>query len=397
MFVFCLRGAAKGLQRWNDNSTRPSIETDRAVEELILDLEGDVQLWRDDEDGLLGFGRQPKARAAAERLGGRLVAGLASPLGTPGRQFIFSARLGAAAFDPSTGTAEAAMDAATTTASQTNFDTPFLLHNGYIAERSRRHRRTGVELPEAIAAGAITVEFQARVTPADHRIVGIEALARWKHPERGSIPTQEFLEVAERQGILAELGRRVRADGVNVARAWQHRGLVDHCRLWMNLAPVELCHPDLMASVAELSGRRPYLSIGFEVADSRLLEDLAFLRVFDRLQELGVHLALDNFNPASKSFGRIRRLPVSMINLDGELVRSLPTIAPNRDLVRLTCSVAAGRGIAVTACGIETEEQLEVAELCGVDLVQGYGVHQVMGPDAMAGYLAGGHPGRGGM
>lgn len=275
------------------------------------------------------------------------------------------------------------------TADQTNFETPFLIHNQYIAERAQRLDRTSAELPEALETGLISVGFQPRVTFADRTVIGIECLSRWSHPERGSIPAPEFLEVAERDGRLIELGDRTRSQAVAAARSWAGTGLFDTGRLWLNVAPLELCNPDLPASMAGLMNDRPYLPLGIEVTDSRLLEDLVFLRIFDRLQETGVQLALDNFNPIIESFGRIKRLPISVINLDGELVRSLPSVAANRDLVRLTCSLAESRGISVTACGVETDEQLEVAELCGADLAQGHAISKVLPALSMADYLAG--------
>ncbi|MGB5758947.1 MAG: EAL domain-containing protein [Acidimicrobiales bacterium] len=389
VFVFRLQGVVKGLQRWSGNDTISSETVRRSVEALIMASDPDLLLWRVPGGDLLGFDPNPKPGAVAERIGGRLMTGLASPLGPPGRQFILSPRLGICIFDPADGTAEQAIEAVTRTVVQTTFGTPFLVYNRYIAERSIREDRTAEELPEALSSGAITVEFQPRVISGDHKTAGLEMLPRWYHPDRGSIPPTEFLRVAEQKGFLVDLGRRLRDDAVALARDWQADELLGDCRLWMNVAPLELCHPELIPSMTELAEARPQLPLGLEVADSRLLEDLVFLRIFDRLQELGVQLALDNVNTYSLSFGRLRRLPLSMINLDGELVRSLPSVTTNRELVRLICNSAAERGTLVTACGVETTEQLEVAERTGVDLVQGYAVAGLRPAKEMAHYLSG--------
>ncbi|MGI9596365.1 MAG: EAL domain-containing protein [Acidimicrobiales bacterium] len=392
IFVFRLQGVAKSLHRWSAGPSPAGRQAESAVEAALLNTRPDLALYRHPDRDLIGFSIEPQNGGAAERLGRALMAGLSDPLGGPGRQFVFSPRLGVCAFDRSDGRSREAIEAATSTVEQTSFGTPFLIHNDYIADRRRRLSRTADELPAAVAGGRITVDYQPRVTTVDRDVVGIEAFSRWYHGDRGSIPPVEFLPVAERHGLLVELGSTVRDEAVTTARCWQQDGLLDDRRLWMNVAPLELCHPDFDSSVVELVGQTPYLALGFEVADSRLLEDMVFLRIFDRLQELGVRLALDNVDQNTISFGRIRRLPLSMINLDGELVRSLPSSAANRELVRLICASAADRNMSVTACGAETEEQIEVAELCGVDLVQGFAISKALRPDSMVDQLRNGNP-----
>ncbi|MEM7275434.1 MAG: EAL domain-containing protein, partial [Actinomycetota bacterium] len=238
----------------------------------------------------------------------------------------------------------------------------------------------------------ITVEFQPRVTPDSMEPLGLEVFPRWHHPERGLVPTLDFLQVAERSGLLVDLGRDVREMAAGIVVDWVDRDILRSHRLWLNISPVELAHPDFLPSVAALSRNHPGVSLGFEVADSRLLEDPVFFRIFDKLQELGAWLALDNIRSSSLSIGRLRRLPIAMLNLDGELVRGLPTRSSERNLVRLLCSHAAGQRILVTACEVETAEQLEVVSSLGVDAAQGTFISPPMTPDRMAAYLRTGTP-----
>ncbi|MGH1489234.1 MAG: EAL domain-containing protein [Acidimicrobiales bacterium] len=406
VLVFRLRGIAKGLLTWNDN---PPIDAELArvsVEQHLLATEPHLALLALPDGELLGFDTEPKQdRREADQLGGRLLGALAKPMGEPGREFVVSVRLGAAIFDPGDSSADQvtqadpvtqanqvtqadqAIQAAGRALQQTSFATPFLVHNSYIADRSTRLEETGNLLPNAMAGNQITVEYQPRVGAQDRLITEIEVLPRWYHRERGTIPPREFLRAAESTGRLIELGQSTRREAVTAAHKWQLAGRLQNCRMWMNIAPVELCHPGLVEEVAGLVTGRPSLLLGFEVSDSGLLEDLAFLRLFDRLQEFGVQLAVDNVNHSRLSFGRLRRLPVSSINLDGELVRSLPSSAANRDLVRLICAMAAEQDQTVTACGIETSEQLEVAAVLGVDRLQGFGISKVLSHASMEEYL----------
>lgn len=397
VFVFRLTGSVKGLQRWNSNDGIPADAVHRAVEAAILSENPGLSLWRSENDDLVGFDIAARPPAIAERLGGRLMTALAKPLGADGHQFIFSPQLGVCVFDPEYRTgieaAEAAIEAAGETLAQTDFAAPFLVHNRYIAERSARWKRIAADMPSAMADGSITVAFQPRLAADRWTVAGLEVLARWYRPDRGPVPPSEFLAVAEREGSLVDIGRWLRAHTIELVHGWSPSGTTTWSphprRLWFNIGALELCHPEVVGSITELVDGDDSLPVGLEVPDSRLLEDLIFLRIFDRLREAGVELALDNVKPSSLSFGRLARLPVAMLNLDGELVRNLPSSAENRDLIRLLCSNAVEQGVTVTACGIETDEQLRIAKACGVDLVQGIGIAAVRRSEDTARYLAG--------
>lgn len=371
VFVFRFRGCLIGLQQWSDALPMADHAVDEALEALILELAPDVTVLRTEQRDILGYNREPQSRTAAERLGGRLVAGLTTVIGDPGREFVVSPRLGVAIIDRYDGSAEQAIEAASRTLQQTNFDTPYLVHNDFIRDRSTRQEHTRDELPVALAEGQISLEFQPRVDASTDVPIGLEVYPRWIHPERGSILTIEFLQVAERNGMLVDLGNHVRLKAVEQAAIWQRDRVLASRRLWLNVAPVELCHPDLIDGVQALTERFPGVLIGFEIRDSRLLEDPVFARIFDQLHRVGVALALDNVRSSSLSIARIRRLPTSAINLDGELIRSLPSRAANRDLVRLLCSYAAAEGKRVTACEVETQEQLELVRSLGIESIQG--------------------------
>ncbi len=393
IFVFKTHGSLIPLQQWNELAPRPDGRVDSAVERSIVAFDDTILLTRTDGRGLIGFSTVPRTKADAELLGGRLMAAMTTQMGEPGHEFVVSPRLGVAIVDRYDIPADLAIDAAARTLRQTNFEAPFLVHNDYIHNRSVRQEQVGDELPGALMAEQIGIEFQPRLTTPDGVPVGLEAFPRWVHGERGKIPTVEFLRVAEQTGLLVELGRYVRREATVSAAQWRWSQWLNNCRLWMNISPVELCHQDLVPSILELRREYPNVPLGLEVADARLLEDPVFTRIFDRLGEAGVMLALDNVRASALSVGRIHRLPVEMINLDGELVRSLPSRSANRALVRFLCSYATAENRMITACGIETGEQLRVATALGVHLVQGHAVSEPLPGDQMAARLRGGADG----
>jgi EAL domain-containing protein (putative c-di-GMP-specific phosphodiesterase class I) len=386
LFVFRFHSRLLGLQQWSDFMPVADGSMERAIDNLVLSLDPDLVILRTARREILGFNGRPLAIGAAERLGGRLVAGLTTSLGDPGQEFVVSPRLGVAVIHGEQS-AEQAVEAATRTLRQTNFDMPFLVHNDFVRDRSLRQEQAKNELPGALAKRQISLEFQPRVGVDGMEPVGLEVFPRWHHPERGMVPTLDFLQVAERSGLLVELGRTVRETAAEIASSWAERDILDGRRIWLNISPVELCDRSFLSSVNELSRNHPDVSFGFEVSDSRLLEDPVFFRIFDKLQEIGASLALDNVRSSSLSIGRLRRLPLAMLNLDGELIRGLPTRSSERNLVRLLCSHAAGQRMQVTACEVETAEQLEVATSLGVDAAQGKFVSPPMASERMGAYL----------
>ncbi|MEM9651841.1 MAG: EAL domain-containing protein [Actinomycetota bacterium] len=386
LFVFRFHSRLLGLQQWSDFMPVADGAMEQAIDNLVLSLDPDLVILRTAQREILGFNGRPLAIGAAERLGGRLVAGLTTSLGEPGQEFVVSPRLGVAVIHGEQS-AEQAVEAATRTLRQTNFDMPFLVHNDFVRDRSLRQEQARVELPNALAGGQITLEFQPRVDIKTLEPIGLEVFPRWYHPQRGLVQTLDFLQVAERSGLLVDLGRSVRENAAEVAGSWADRRILGGRRIWLNISPVELCDRAFLASVKELSRNHPDVSFGFEVSDSRLLEDPVFFRIFDKLQEVGASLALDNVRSSSLSIGRIRRLPLSVLNLDGELIRGLPTRSSERNLVRLLCSHAAGQRVQVTACEVETAEQLEVASSLGVDAAQGTFISPPMASERMGAYL----------
>ncbi len=369
--VFRVHGCLLPLQQWNDMAALPDGRIDSAIERVVLDQDRELILTKTDGRGVLGYSTEPLTKADAERFSGRLMLAMAVPMGEPGNEFVVSPRLGVAIIDRVDTSAEWAVDAATRTLRQTNFEVPFLIYNDYVNKRSVRQGQVGADLPAAIADRQISIEYQPRMTTPGGVPVGFEVFPRWHHDQQGTIPAVEFLRVAEQTGRLVDLGYHIRDLSTEIASEWQWDDALADCRLWMNMSPVELCHDGMLESLIDLRRAHANIPLGLEVTDVRLLEDPVFTRIFDRLEDAGIMLALDNLRASAMSIGRLQRLPMRMINLDGELVRSLSKRPANRELVRFICAYARSEDKLVTACGIETIEQLRLVTSLGVHFVQG--------------------------
>lgn len=378
--VFRARGCAVGLHKWSEPAAPRLDELDAVIEERLLAVDPSVVILRLSGD-VIGFASQARDGESADQLGGALAAGLAVSIGEPGPQFALDTRLGVAIVEaPGPGAARLAravaeaVEAVERTIDQTSADTPYLVHTDYIRRRSLRQEEIGAQLDKALAERQITLEFQPRIAVSDRGPVGLEVFPRWTNPELGPVSTIDFLRVAERSGLLGALGRRVRADAMDMAKRWAVDGSLGDRRLWFDVAPVEVLDDGFVGEVAGLVDARPDITVGFEMSDDALLEGGVFEPVFDALEELDVVLALDNVRPSTMSFGRLQKLPISHLNLDRELVRAVTTDPGQCDLVRVICGYANDRGIVVTACQVETEAEFSILAELGVDQVQGYAV-----------------------
>ncbi|MEL6984365.1 MAG: EAL domain-containing protein, partial [Actinomycetota bacterium] len=303
VLVFRTRGSAIGLHKWSEPPAPGTDQLESIIEDRLLAVDPSIVILRLAGD-VLGFASQPRDRESAERLGGALAANLAVAVGEPGPQFALAPRLGVAIVEgPIPGAARlaravaGAVEAVERTIDQTSAETPYLVHTDYIRRRSLRQDEIGANLQQALAERQITLEFQPRIAVPDRCPVGLEVFPRWTHPELGPVATIDFLRVAEASGHLGALGRRVRADAMDMARRWAVDGSLGDRRLWFDVAPVEILDPGFVDEVAGLVDARPDVAVGFELADCALLEGSVFEPVFDVIEELEVVLALDNVRP----------------------------------------------------------------------------------------------------
>lgn len=234
----------------------------------------------------------------------------------------------------------------------------------------RARREMEVELWDAFGRDELDVVYQPQVSLADRRIVGVEALLRWRHPGRGNVSPAEFVPVAEAVGLIAPLGLWVLERACEEVARWP-----EPVKLAVNVSPVQFVKGDLVASVeAALAGSDlPAERLGLEITESLFLqENKAIGETIARLCEKGVSFAIDDFGTGYSSFAYVRKFPVSKIKIDQSFVRGLPQDAESASIVRAICTLAKGLSIAVTAEGIETEEQAVTLRLSGCEEGQGY-------------------------
>jgi PAS domain S-box-containing protein len=232
------------------------------------------------------------------------------------------------------------------------------------------------QLPLAVERGELTVAFQPEVDAASHRIVGLEALARWHHPVLGEVPPVRFIPVAEEIGVIAEIGQFVLRSAVRHAAEWRSEGLGD-VRVAVNVSAHQLTDRSLVATVLECLDETgfPARLLELEVTESAALVDSqSAAEVLGELATHGVTISLDDFGTGYSNIGKLHNLAVSTIKIDRSFLledEANPAADPGA-LLHALVTLGRNLGLRVIAEGVETEEQLSRLQPQGLDAYQGF-------------------------
>jgi diguanylate cyclase (GGDEF)-like protein len=229
------------------------------------------------------------------------------------------------------------------------------------------------ELRRAIENEELVVYFQPKAELESGRIVGAEALVRWQHPERGFIPPNEFVPIAERTGLIKPLSRYVVASALRQCQAWNATGLELHVAVNLTIPDLlDLELPDRIAALLTETGVRPE-QLELEITETTILADpFRVRRVLSRLNEMGLRLAIDDFGTGYSSLAYLKSLPVQTIKIDRSFVMGMCEDASDATIVRSTIDLGRNLGLRVVAEGVESQEVWDALLADGCSLAQGY-------------------------
>jgi diguanylate cyclase (GGDEF)-like protein len=325
--------------------------------------------------------------ATTTELATSVVTMLRDPVDIDGTQFRLSASLGLGFFpDDGTSATDLLRHAAAAMHHAKNRGRGLIVRFDPEMDRAMWERgRIERDLREAVRERGLELWFQPRFDRNAARISGFEALARWRHPERGFIPPSEFIPIAEQCGLIADLGLLVLEDACVFAA-----GLPD-CRIAVNLSPVQFLSTNLAEVISDVMARshlRPE-RLELEVTEGVLIADEAqALATLRTLHERGLHLALDDFGTGYASLSYLRRFPFDRIKVDQSFVRAQEHDATTQAIVESILTMARRLRLEVTAEGVETEHQLRLLLNQGCPEVQGYYLGKPMpAEEAVAFYL----------
>lgn len=225
----------------------------------------------------------------------------------------------------------------------------------------------------ALERNELSLLYQPQLDLASGRILSLEALLRWRHPERGSIPPTTFIPVAEENGLIVSIGEWVLRTACADAVRWLRAG--HPLRVAVNLSTVQFRNPRLLEQIRAIlreTGLAPeYLEL--EVTEGVLMEDWHSTQAtLDALRAMGVRLSLDDFGTGYSSLSYLKRLPLNTLKVDQSFVRGLPADQDNLAIVRAIVALARNLGFSVTAEGIETLDQARLLSELECETLQGF-------------------------
>jgi diguanylate cyclase (GGDEF)-like protein len=310
--------------------------------------------------------------AAATALARRIVEAVGAPCDLDGHQVVVGASVGIAIAPGDGAAAEKLMKNADLALYRAKADgrATYRFFEPEMDARMQARRALESDLRSAIATHEFELHYQAIVNLATGNIGGFEALLRWHHPGRGLVPPADFISVAEETGLIVPIGEWVIRDACFEAAGWPVPAKVA-----VNLSPVQLRSPGLVASVTaalEESGLAPN-RLEIEITETVLLQDSeATLATLHQLRNLGTHISMDDFGTGYSSLSYLRKFPFDKIKIDRSFVRDLAKHDDSLAIVRAVAALGKSLGIATTAEGVETAEQLERVRNEGCTEVQGF-------------------------
>jgi diguanylate cyclase (GGDEF)-like protein/PAS domain S-box-containing protein len=311
----------------------------------------------------------------AAKIADKLLQTISAPIALQGQQLCANASIGISLFprdgdnaDDLIRRADAAMYSAKDHGRRhSRFYTPGLSDEGaeMLAQESR--------LRQAVQRGEFVLFYQPQLNVGDLRLTGIEALVRWRHPERGLTDPSEFIEFAETHGLIDEIGQYVLREACRQNKAWQAAGFAA-LPISVNVSAVQFRRGDLVADVKRvleetgLEGR--YLEL--ELTESLLMDKEVVGEALAGLRALGVKITIDDFGTGYSSLGYLKRYPIDKLKIDRSFIDDLGTDADDRAIASAIINLAKTLKLTALAEGVERQEQLDFLRVHGCDEFQGY-------------------------
>jgi predicted signal transduction protein with EAL and GGDEF domain/FixJ family two-component response regulator len=248
------------------------------------------------------------------------------------------------------------------------------LYSSSLTMQIMSHVKLEVGLRKALQNKELYLLYQPQIDVRSARIVGVEALIRWRHPERGIISPTEFIPLAEETGLIVPIGEWVLRTACQQAKAWQTAGR-RAIRIAVNLSAKQFKDENLtqivLSALADTGLDARLLEL--ELTEGTLMDDArATMVTLEQLRGIGVYLSIDDFGTGYSSMNYLKRFDVRALKIDKSFISGLPQDSENAAITRAIIAMAHGLKMVVVAEGVETDEQLLLLEQYGCDMAQGY-------------------------
>ncbi|MCU1752211.1 putative bifunctional diguanylate cyclase/phosphodiesterase [Pseudomonas sp. 6D_7.1_Bac1] len=252
--------------------------------------------------------------------------------------------------------------------------------NGYrffdasMNNNARKQLQMLQDLRNAVEQQQFSLHYQPKFDASNGRPVGAEALLRWEHPTQGMLLPDKFIELAEKTGLIIQIGDWVLNEACRQMRLWHVEGYT-HWRIAVNLSALQFCHVGLVQSVATALATHnlPANSLTLEITETTAMSDAdASMTVLKQLSEMGVDLSIDDFGTGYSSLMYLKRLPANELKIDRGFVRDLERDSDDAAIVSAIVALGQALGLRIVAEGVETDVQQDFLTQLGCDSLQGY-------------------------
>lgn len=316
---------------------------------------------------------------------------IARPIGLPGREVRVTATLGIALFPADGDQADQLLQRAeqTMTLAKAVSHNHFQFYVASVDQQIRDRKRLEKDLSQALASKQFHLVYQPQVNLETRRVIGAEALLRWTHPERGLVPPDEFIPLAEINGCIVEIGDWVLDQACRQAAHWARTGMP--MRIAVNLSAVQLKQPDVVPSVLRTLKRHaiPPGRLELEVTETAFMENLEdAIAKLKELRAAGINIAVDDFGTGYSSLTYLKRMPVQHLKIDKQFVQDLLHNEEDTRIANTIIDLGRSLNLSVVAEGVETEEQEFYLRQRGCQLAQGYYFSRPLLPEAFEIFVA---------
>jgi diguanylate cyclase (GGDEF)-like protein len=362
-----------------------AVETERWLIKVALRLRDGIN---PKEETLYRFGGNafvlvcwPGDLAGAQRRAAQLLSTAQQPLHVERRELFSTLSIGAALMKSGAGSdaaniAEAHVQQVASACNRVRRagGNDFAIYDEAMGLAAAKTLRLITDLQHAVENGELRLHYQPKLDTTSGQLLGMEALVRWMHPERGMIFPTEFIPVAEETGMIVAIGRWVLREACRQNAAWQQTGLYP-LRVAVNLSARQFRSDSLLDEIdAALSETTlPASTLELEITESMVMENPErVIKLLDKIRSRGIHMSLDDFGTGHSSLAYLKRFPIDTLKIDQAFIKDTPANTDDVAIARTIVAMAKSLGLVTVAEGVESVEQYELLKTMGCDQVQGF-------------------------
>ncbi|CUT17455.1 putative signalling protein, GGDEF and EAL domain [Candidatus Ichthyocystis hellenicum] len=347
----------------------------KTIAERLSELKrsGDI-LSRLNGDEFILFMTQVATPESAKHIAERLLLSIRKPITIEGREYHITASIGIAFAEKNIGCTSILRNADLATVRAKDLGRNIIQF--YLPEMSEIAAKKAIlaeEIRRGIANDEFLMFYQPRIELENLRIVGAEALMRWNHPKKGIVSPNEFIEVAEEQGIIEELGKVSLEKSCSEAAKWRMAG--HQISLAVNISAKQFAPKSLIETITSIvaSKNLPTHALELEITESAAMKNPEeATEAMNNIKSIGVSIALDDFGTGYSSLAYLKRFPLDFIKIDQSFVRGLPNNQEDCAISNAICALGHSLKLRVIAEGVESMEQVALMKSWAVDEIQGY-------------------------